>query len=119
MIAGLLAEARLEASRTAQTAALGLGASFCLIIGMGFLTLSAWFVLIATMPLHLAALVLGCVYFGIALILFGVISAKKRAYRRAKARMAAAQAAAAPASAMPSIIAAFTTGLQAGKRVRS
>jgi hypothetical protein len=89
-------------------------------VGIGFLTLAAWLVLITIVPPSHAALILGLGYFGAGLLLFGIISLRNRAYRRARAQAALRQAEAQPGTpqTLLQMITAFTTGIQAGRKAR-
>lgn len=102
----------------ARRAALGLAGAMLLVIGIAFLTAAGWIAL-AIMADHLtAALIIGCVYVGLGLILFGV----KHMQRRREitlAKQAAAARGAAPAGAglagmTPALISAFLDGFSAG-----
>lgn len=117
MLAALLAQAQIAANRTAKNAVLGIGAGLCIAVGLAFMTLAAWLMLVTIMPALNAAVILGCAYFGLGLILLAIISVRNRAFRRARARAAVAQAQAGPQT-LPQMIAAFMTGMQAGRRAR-
>ncbi|NNE53480.1 MAG: hypothetical protein HKN30_13895 [Sulfitobacter sp.] len=118
MLAALVATAHDAASRTARNAVLGLGAVLCLAVGLGFMTLAAWLFLISVMPPLNAALILGCAYFGISLTILAILSIKKRAYRRARARAALARTNPTSAQSLTEMIAAFMTGVNAGRKAR-
>lgn len=119
MLAALIAQAQVTASRTARNAALGAGGALCLFIGLGFITLALWLYLVSVMPPATAALIMGLGYIGLALILFGIISIKNRAYRRARARaVLAAQAQSGTPQTLTQMIMAFMTGIQAGRKAR-
>ncbi|SFE11926.1 Putative Holin-X, holin superfamily III [Sulfitobacter brevis] len=105
------------ASRTAQTAVIGLGAAIAMFIGLGFLTLAAWLFLIAVATPITAALILGGLYFGIGLVALSILSARQRA--RARAKAVAAQQSASAEGALSKIILAFITGITAGQKSRS
>ena len=117
MLAMLTYHLQTAATRTAQTAVLGLAAAFLLLIGLGFLTAAVWLLLATLTTPLITALILGGVYSGMGFLVLAVISMRSHARRR---EHAAALAAAAPASSnnLTSIIAAFMAGLTAGKKAR-
>lgn len=117
MLAMLTHQLQLTATRTAQTAVLGLGAGICLFVGMGFLTAAAVIFLASVTTPLITTLILGGLYAGIGFILLTVMSVRSRVRARERAAALAAAPAAAPGS-LTSVIAAFLSGLSAGKRAR-
>ncbi len=120
MLSMLTHQIQVKASRTAQTAVLGLFASICLIVGLCFFTAAAWLFLLTVTTALMTAIILGSAYFGIGLILLAVMSSRSRAKRQEQAAAAAyAAKTSAAGTDFSSIIAAFMTGLSAGKKARS
>ncbi len=120
MLAMLTHQIHEKATRTAQTAVLGLFASICLSVGLMFLTVAAWLLLITVTTALMTAFILGGIYFGIGLVLLAVISMRSRERRKERAAAAAYAAKSPdPAANFTSLIAAFMTGLSAGKKARS
>lgn len=113
-----------KATYTAQTAAIGLGAFLCLVVGSIFLTIAGWlFLLTLTTPLT-ASVILGSLFFGIGLLLFVVISIRSSIRKREKhRRMLQAQAAqqaqlSGGLGGLAGVIAAFINGVNEGRRAR-
>jgi fatty acid desaturase len=104
------------ATRTAQTAALGAGAVFLLVIGLGFMTLAAWLFLISvTAPVN-AALIMGAVYLGAGCLVLVALSVRNNRQEK--------QASPPPVSAtadtvLMQLVTAFITGITAGRKSRS
>lgn len=119
MLALLTRHVQETATRTAQTAVLGLAAGFSLLIGLGFLTIAAWLLLTTLTTPLVTAFILGGLYCGVGFVLLAVMSMRSRARRRERAALFAAAAAPAATVDLTSIIAAFMTGLSAGRKVRS
>ena len=120
MLALLLQSVQATAARTAQTAVLGLVASVTFLIGMAFMTLAAWLVLVSVTTPLVAALILGFFYMGIALIILALMSARSRARRR-QLRTAATTATAASVvtgGGLTQFALAFIAGLTAGRKAR-
>lgn len=117
MLALLTHQLQVTATRTAHTAVLGMGAGICLLIGMGFLTAAAAIFLASVTTALATTLILGGLYAGIGFILLMVMSMRSRARERERAAALAAAPAAA-AGSLTGVIAAFLSGLSAGKRAR-
>ncbi len=113
-----------KAAETAQTAALGLGASLCLVIGSAFLTGALWLFLLTVTTALFACLILGGIFAGVGLILVAVISAKSRSRKRKKHeemlryQSQQKEKLSNGLDGIPGIIAAFINGLNAGKKAR-
>jgi site-specific recombinase len=116
MIAQISARIQDAVSRTLQSIVLGAGALFCLSIGLAFLTLAAWLYLISVTTSMMAALILGSVYAGIGLILLAVASSGPR---RSKAKYAKRLDQPNEEAEIAKIVAAFMTGVTAGRKSRS
>lgn len=116
MIDGLIHQAQDAASRTAQTAALGLGAGLCLFVGAGFLTSAGWILLNEITTALNAALILGGIYTGFGLIALATISIRNRAHRNKRIQRAQASAHQPP---LAQVVAAFMSGMNAGQKARS
>ena len=124
MLALLLQNFQLAAMRTARTAALGFVAVAALLAGCFFLTLALWIVLATLAGPLVAAIVLACLYLGIALLLFALMSARARARARARTVTMAAAAPAAVATgvaggSLTQLLLAFIVGLTAARKSRS
>lgn len=106
--------AKQAAARTVRKTVIGLGAGLCLLAGAAFLTLAAWLFLITVTTTLNAALIIGGTYFGLGLILVGVASADSSSDRQES------QSAQQDSNdhVVPKLIAAFMTGLQAGRSTR-
>jgi len=105
--------AQAAATRTAHTAVLGLAAGVLLAVGAGFLTLAAWLLLLTvTTPLY-AAVVLGCGFTGVALIVLAVMSIRKRSNKQHSAPQPAAQG-----DILNQIVVTFLAGITAGQKAR-
>ena len=107
------------ASRAGRTAAIGLGASVALCVGLGFLTLSAWLFLLTVTEPAMAALIIGGVYTGTALIAFATLSSSDRNTRKPSAKLQEKTAEAEEEAPLPPLAQAFVSGLRAGARARS
>ncbi len=100
---------RYSLSRMVRRAGYSLGALILMSIGAGFLTVAGWIYLAQTHDTLFAALVIGCVYFGLGLILLALSS------RTRPVPMAHHAAAPPPAAAsMTGLIAALIQGVGAG-----
>lgn len=94
------------AAETGKTAALGLATGLMLAVGIGFLTVAAWIVLAANVGAGSAALVIGAVYVGIALVMAAFLLAGPKSPPPPPAR---------PENPMQDVLVAFMQGLSAGK----
>ncbi|KPQ16273.1 MAG: Protein of unknown function (DUF1469) [Rhodobacteraceae bacterium HLUCCO18] len=94
----------------------GVGALF-LIVGLGFLTVAAWFALATALPPAEVALIIGAGYVGLGLILFAVAAFIRAPVRRARRSVAETPAVVPSASAMAGagMAQAFLMGLDAGR----
>lgn len=116
MFDGVIHRAQDAAARSARKAALGLGASLCLAVGAGFLTVAAWLFITTLTSAMNAALIIGGVYMGVGFILIGVMSSKdttKTAPRHGTTPQSS------DADMGPKIVEAFMTGVRAGQNARS
>jgi len=114
-----------KAAYTAQTAAIGLGAYLCLLVGSVFLTIAGWiFLLTLTTPLN-ACLILGLLFFGIGMIMLFVISIRSTMRKKEKRRRMLREQAARQTQlsgglgGLAGIIAAFMGGMNEGRKSRS
>lgn len=113
-----------KVKETAHTAAIGLGAFLCLVIGSLFLTVAAWLFLLTFTTTLVACLIIGSTFFGIGLILVFAMSIRSAARKRLKQRLqmeaAAAQKAqlSGGAGGIAAIIVAFINGMNAGRGTR-
>jgi len=120
MLSHLAVRAGETARHTARTALIGAGAAVCLCIGAGFLTAAFWLFLVSVTTALNAALILGGFYSGIGLILIAILSIRSRERRIRHAEHLAAAKRPAPGQAeYAGLIAAFMTGLSAGRKARS
>lgn len=92
-----------------RRAGFGLGGAFLMMIGLAFLTVSAWITLVEMRDAQFASLVLGAAYFGLGLIV--AVLGRRRPY-------VAPPVAAAPFS-MAGLSSAFAQGFGAGVATRS
>jgi hypothetical protein len=113
MLDSIFASARIRAAHTARSTAIGLGAAVFLCVGIGFWTAAGWMFLVTQTTALNAAIIMGALYTGAALVCFGVIAA-----RHAKP-LPKPQPAVQPAPTFDNLVAAFMTGLSAGSRTRS
>ena len=106
---------RLDATlrRAGRTAALGAVALVTMLVGMGFLTLAAWLVLAAVMSPVLAAFTLGAFYMGLSLLVLFVLMLGRRRVVVPPPHPVTTEA------AVAEVIAAFITGVTAGRKARS
>lgn len=102
------------AKKAGRTVAIGLGALISLGVGCAFLTLSAWLFLVTVTEPAIAALIIGGVYTGAALILL----ARAGTSKSEKPAPAPTPDQPLPPDMSP-LVAAFVTGIQAGARARS
>lgn len=116
MLQGLQNKIHNTVARTARKAALGLGASLCLLAGLGFLTLAAWIYLVSVTTALNAALVLGGIYTGVGLILVVVLSVDDDREPRKKPKQ---QDQSDNHEMLAKMVAAFMTGVTAGRKSRS
>ena len=114
-----------KAAYSAQTAAIGLGAFLCLLVGSIFLTIAGWiFLLTITTPLN-ACLILGSLFFGIGMIMLFTISVRSSMRKKEKRRRALREQAAKQSqltgglSGLAGIVAAFMGGMNEGRKSRS
>ena len=109
-------KAKQSVARALRTTVIGAGAGLCLVAGAALLTLAGWlFLVTVTTPMN-AALILGGIYLGLGFILIGVASAARSSDSQGKA---AQQQQDADENVVPKLIAAFMTGMQAGRSTRS
>lgn len=109
----LIWRARAKARRTAKMAAIGLGASIALAIGLAFWTAAGWFFLLTlTTPLN-AAVIMAAIWTGAGLIGFAITAAL--------GDKPSTPATPPPQTAptIESLIAAFVSGMTAGSKTRS
>lgn len=118
MLAGLIANIQITASRTAHTAVLGAGGVLALLIGLGFWTLAGWLYLTTVTTALNAAMIVGGIYTGLGLIVFAIMSFRSRHYRRLKLERARLAAAHTPGAEIGSIATAFMGGFSAGSKAR-
>lgn len=113
-----------KASQTAQTAAIGLGASLCLAVGFAFLTGAFWLFLLTVTTALVACLIIGGLFTGAGFVMIAVMSSRSAALKRRKHKEALrfqAQQTASVSSGMEGIagiITAFINGINAGKKAR-
>lgn len=112
----LIQRAEDSAARTARKAALGLGAGIFMVVGVGFLTVAAWMLISALLsPLH-AATIIGATFLGVGLILVGFAASKTSDTVAPEPKQGPSR----PAEEMlPQMVAAFMSGIQAGRQARS
>jgi len=113
MFDNFIRQARNTARRSARTAAIGLGASIALAVGLAFWTAAGWFFLLTQTTALNAAVIMGALYTGAGLIGFAVVS-----MRGSKPPEPAAPPPQSPPT-VESLIAAFISGMNAGSRTRS
>ncbi|MFT6090068.1 hypothetical protein [Sulfitobacter sp.] len=113
-----------RATETAQTAAIGLGAGICLLVGSVFLAAAAWIFLLTITTALTACLIMGGVFFGAGLVMFAAIGIRSRRLQRQRElemlRLEAQRKAQGP-SGIESIIGiavALINGFTAGKNTR-
>ena len=111
--------AQVAATRTAHTAVLGLAAGLLLTVGGGFLTLAAWLLLLTvTTPLY-AAVILGCTFSGVALILLAVMSARRKSNAKQLERVAQQPQTVPSGDIVNQLVMTFLAGITAGRKARS
>jgi biotin transporter BioY len=113
-----------KAAQTAQTAALGLGASLCLVVGCAFLTGALWLYLLTVTTTLVACVIMGAIFTGVGLVMIALMSARSRNRKHQKReeflRYQAQQKASVSngLEGVAGVIAAFINGLNAGKKAR-
>lgn len=118
MLAALITNLQLTATRTAHTAVLGAGGCVALLIGLGFWTLAGWLFLSSVTTSLNAAIIIGAIYTGLGLMTFVAISIRSRRIRRMRALRAQTVAAHATKTELGTLAAAFMGGFSAGSRGR-
>lgn len=116
MFDGIKQNAKETASRTARSAALGLGALLCFGVGLGFLTVSAWIFLQSFLPVTQVALVIGFAYLGLGLILIAALAFNGD---RTTERQSSSDQDSDFDHPAAKLVIAFISGLQAGRSARS
>ncbi|WP_298858584.1 hypothetical protein [uncultured Sulfitobacter sp.] len=112
MISAIVNKARAKAEHTAGTAAIGLGASLALGVGLAFWTGAGWLYLITvTTPLN-AAMILGALYTGAGCIGFAVVATRRQAPITKEPVVETSPT-------FDNIMSAFMSGVTAGARTRS
>lgn len=117
MLQKVTRKAQDAAARTARKAALGLGGAVCLVVGIGFFTASAWMVLTELTDTLTATMIIGGFYSGAGFILFAIASATPVAPELPEEPEPNK-----PQDTdeiMPQMVAAFMTGVQAGRKART
>tara|TARA_R110002020_G_scaffold13713_1_gene49140 strand:- start:29 stop:403 length:375 start_codon:yes stop_codon:yes gene_type:complete len=112
-------QAELAVARAARTAVLGIGGIIALGIGMAFFTLAMWIYLNLITSALVASVIMGCLFSGVGLVFFAVLSAQRNA--RVRARLAARAApppAPHPEPLLGRIVMAFIAGMTAGRKSR-
>jgi len=104
-----------KAAQTAKRAGLISAGGLCCLVGAAFLTLAAWFYLVAVLDPMAAALILAGVYLGLGLILIGVGSSRTAHHPQTPPPSYAAKPAEASGFSSP-LVQAFLHGLDAGRR---
>ncbi len=99
-----------KVTRTAKRAGLYTGGLLLCSVGVAFMTAAAWIALATALDAQIAAIVIGCAYLGVGLVIFGV-AASSPSQEQPKAPHA--EQPKAPSDAPP-IVQAFMYGLQAG-----
>ncbi len=99
-----------KAARAGRKAALGFGATLCLIAGAAFLTTAAWIALSIAADTLTAAFVIGMAYTGLGIVLFAFAKmGHQSSHDEAKAESSPQVE-----TDAPPIIAAFVHGMNAG-----
>jgi len=114
MLNALMHNAQSAATRTAHTAVLGLAAGVLLTIGAGFLTLAAWLLLLTVTTALYAAVILGCVFIGAAMIVLGAMAIRKRTRKPHHAPVEAPRE-----DIVNQLVMTFLAGITAGQKARS
>ena len=113
MLENVLAQARAQASHSAQSAGIGVFAGLAMAVGLAFWTGACWFFLLTlTTPLN-ACLIIGAVYTGAGMIGFSIVSMRSRKPQPPPTPVKR------PEATMEALIGAFLSGLDAGARRRS
>ena len=124
MLNVLLDRVALRATETAQTAAIGLGAGICLMVGSVFLAVAAWLFLLTITTALTACLIMGGIFFGVGLIMIAAIGIRSRHLKRLReAEMLRLQAqrqavGATGIEGIVGIVVALINGFNAGKNTR-
>ncbi|MFL4471771.1 hypothetical protein ACERZ8_18505 [Tateyamaria armeniaca] len=103
-------------ARAGRRAALGTVSVLLIAVGIAFFTSALWIFLVATFGAQQAALMIGGGYFGLGLILLGVLMSGSSQSKSAKPMHAASHSQ--PNNAPP-VVQAFLYGLQAGTQASS
>ena len=111
----MLENLKASAATTARRSAFGLLAGLALLVGIGFLTVALWIILVTAADSLTAALVIGSIYIGIALIFIAFVMSNRpeRPIHRSTSRPAMNKT-----DAMVGVVAAFFEGLGAGLTTR-
>ncbi len=104
-----------KVARVGKKAVIGLGAGLCLGVGVAFLTVAAWLLLVAVADALTAATVIGVTYLGAGLILLGVVLTGGNSGTDRTAHNAATGPEQGAAE-VPPLMAAFLHGMNAGAR---
>lgn len=113
-----------RAAETAQTAAIGLGAGLCLLVGSIFLASAAWLFLLTVTTALVACMVLGTGFFGIGLLMVAATSIRARNLKRLREaellRLQAQQRTPAlgGVEGIATLVVALINGFNAGKNAR-
>ncbi|WP_255200198.1 MULTISPECIES: hypothetical protein [unclassified Sulfitobacter] len=113
-----------RAAETAQTAAIGLGAGLCLVVGSIFLSAAAWIFLLTITSTLIACLVIGGVFFGAGLVMVAATSIRSRNLKHQREaerlRLQAQQRAQAlgGVEGIATLVVALINGFNAGKNAR-
>ncbi len=113
MLAHVKHQVDAKVTRAVHTTALGALALATMCVGIGFLTLASWLVLVTLMPAMHAALVLGSAYLGISLVTLAVL-----AYRGKSTPVEAPAPQPTTQTAVADVITAFAGGVNAGRQAR-
>lgn len=120
MLDTIIQNAQETAAQKAQNAAIGFGAGLAIAVGLGFLTVASWLLLVSITTTVIAAVILGGAYMGLGLILLATISIRSRNHRKRKMRAERARVTEhPPADPLAQVILAFVSGLKAGRNTRS
>jgi hypothetical protein len=124
MLNVLLDRVALRATETAQTAAIGLGAGICLMVGSVFLAVAAWLFLLTITTALTACLIMGGLFFGVGLVMMAAMNIRSRHLQRKRAaellRLEAERRAMGPTGieGIVGIVVALINGFNAGKKTR-
>lgn len=107
-----------KAARAARKTGLAVGGGLCFVVGAAFLTSAAWIYLSQVLDTLSAALIIGGVYAGVGLVLFGLAGrSSESADIKVKAEAKAQMNGHAPqheGGEQPPLVQAFLFGMQAG-----